>query len=265
MLPFFVNRLGRAIFALGKLTLMTKDGDFLQRARPLLGEQGVERLQLLRVIIFGVGGVGSWCAEALARSGVGSLTLVDPDHISSSNINRQLPALTSTLGRLKAEVMQERLLDINPRASVLALPLRYTADTAPQFHIETYDYVVDAIDTLTDKAALILHATSLTATVGSPLLVSSMGAGRRIDPTMVRVADFWKVQSDPLAALLRKRFRHTATLPQSPFQCVYSQELPKAIIPAQTVETVAERPPNASLCPVTATFGMTIASLIIKE
>ncbi len=238
-------------------TLARQDGDFLQRIRPLLGEHGVERLRRLRVIVFGVGGVGSWCAEALVRSGVGSLTLVDPDCVSPSNINRQLPALASTLGRLKVEVMRERLLDINPQASVLALPLRYTSDTASQFSLETYDYVVDAIDTLSDKAALILHATSLTASKGSPLLVSSMGAGRRTDPTQVRVADFWKVQGDPLAALLRKRFRHNATLPQSPFQCVYSQELPKEATPER-------HPLNASLCPVTATFGMALASLIIK-
>ncbi|MCD8266049.1 MAG: tRNA threonylcarbamoyladenosine dehydratase [Prevotellaceae bacterium] len=232
--------------------------DFLQRVIPLLGEEGVERLRRLRVIVFGVGGVGSWCAEALARSGVGRLTLVDPDSVAPSNLNRQLPALSSTLGRLKVEVMRERLLDINPQASILSLPLRYTSETAQQFSLETYDYVVDAIDTLTDKAALILHATGLTASKGSPILLSSTGAGRRIDPTQVRTADFWKVQGDPLAALLRKRFRHSGVLPQAPFQCVYSLEPPKEAIPER-------QPLNASLCPVTATFGMTLASLIVKE
>ncbi|MCD8302123.1 MAG: tRNA threonylcarbamoyladenosine dehydratase [Prevotellaceae bacterium] len=234
-------------------------GDIFQRARALVGEELMVRLARCRVLLFGVGGVGSWCAEALVRSGVGCLTLVDPDIVVASNCNRQLPATSSTIGRAKAEVMRKRLLDINPRANVTALTLRYTAETAQDFHIEDYDIVVDAIDSLADKARLILHVTGAGSGRHCPVLLSSMGAARRLDPTRVRVAEFWHVQGDPLAALLRKRFRHEGTLPAREFRCVYSLE---PALPAAT--GVDGKALNASLCHVTAVFGMTLAWEAIK-
>ncbi len=208
-----------------------------------------------RVVLFGVGGVGSWCAEALVRSGVGRLTLVDSDRVEPTNCNRQLHATSSTLGRAKVNVMRERLLDINPRAEVKALPLRYTAETADTFSLGDYDFVVDAIDSLADKLHLILYATRLTSLQGSPRLLSSMGAARRTDPTQVRVAEFWQVKGDPLASSLRKQMRRNGTLPHCPFLCVHSTEPP---LP------VAGQSPSGSLCQVTATFGMTLAAQVIS-
>ncbi len=233
--------------------------DIFQRARALVGEELMARLAECQVLLLGVGGVGSWCAEALVRSGVGNLTLVDPDLVTASNCNRQLPATSSTIGLAKAEVMRERLLDINPKANVIALPLRYTAETAQDFHVENYDIVIDAIDSLTEKAQLILHVTGAGAAGRSSILLSSMGAARRLDPTQVRVAEFWHVKGDPLAALLRKRFRHEDTLPAREFHCVYSLE------PALPASTGADgKALNASLCHVTAVFGMTLAWEAIK-
>lgn len=132
---------------------------FFSRTELLLGAQPMQRLAATKVIIFGLGGVGSWCAEALVRSGVGHLTLVDPDLVDPSNVNRQLPALTSTLGRPKVEVLRERFLDINPQAEIVARCERFTANTAPAFHIEQFDYVIDAIDSIADKLELILLCT----------------------------------------------------------------------------------------------------------
>ncbi len=229
--------------------------DYLERARALVGEQALQRLAATSVALFGVGGVGSWCAEALVRSGVGRLLLVDPDCVEASNCNRQLPATSSTIGVPKVEAMRRRLLDINPQARIEASVARYTAETASLFSLEAFDFVVDAIDSLSDKAHLILHATSLNARNGRPRLLSSMGAARRKDPTLVRISEFWRVKGDPLAALLRKRFRHDGTLPASKFLCAHSLEDPAP--PTGTV--------NASLCTVTATFGMALASVIVNN
>lgn len=159
------------------------ENEIFDRAELLLGTEKMERLGRLRVILFGVGGVGSWCAEALVRTGVGHITIVDSDVVATSNINRQLPATTLTVGRSKVEVMAERLRSINPDCEITARAERFTASTEAQFPLDGYDVVVDAIDSVADKALLILRATEQRGV----RLFSSMGAARKLDPTRVRV------------------------------------------------------------------------------
>ena len=225
------------------------------RAELLLGKQAMERLSEKRVIIFGTGGVGSWCAESLLRSGIVHLTLVDNDVVAVSNINRQLPATSSTVGREKVDVLRERLLDINPEADIQVSRQRYTAETSALFQIESYDYVIDAIDSLQDKAELILHATSLPV-----VLFSSMGAALKMDPTMIQVAEFWKVKGCPLGAALRRRFKRMKRFPSRKFLCVFSEER----LDNQVCED-AEPRANGTMMHVTASFGLVLASLVIRD
>lgn len=230
--------------------------EIFDRAEMLLGTDAMERLRDTRVIVFGVGGVGSWCAEGLVRTGVGHITVVDPDCVVPSNVNRQLPATTLTIGRPKVEVMRERLLAINPEADVVARQERYCADTADSFPLEQYDYVIDAIDSVADKALLILNATSATGTT----LFSSMGAARKLDPQRIRVAEFWQVKGCPLAAALRQRFKRGGVYPRRKFKAVYSDEVrPNRHDPADGTHT------NGSLVHITAIWGMTLASLVINH
>ena len=246
---------------------METRAEIWSRTEALLGEDGMSSLRRMRVIIFGVGGVGSWCAEALVRSGVGHLTLVDPDVVCYSNINRQLPATLSTVGRAKVEVLRERFLTINPEAEIIARQEAYTAYTAHLFDLSSYDYVIDAIDSLRDKAELILNTLK-----GESVLLSSMGAARKFDPTKVQVAEFWKIEGDPLARALRKWFKHAERYPERKFRCVYSNEIvnssPKvgevAALLTEEYET-QHTPLKGSLMPVTATFGLVLASSIINS
>lgn len=223
------------------------------RAELLLGEEKMESLARTRVILFGVGGVGSWCAEALIRTGIGSLTMVDPDVVVTSNINRQLPALHSTLGMPKVEALKKRLKDINPEANISALQMRYSADTADEFDFSRYDFVIDAIDSLADKALLIRRATACRTTT----LLSSMGAARKVDPSRVRVAEFWQVKGCPLAAALRQRFKRSGEYPARKFKVVYSDEV------RPNLRANAEA--NGSLMQITAAWGLTLASLVINS
>ncbi len=228
---------------------MSDNTHIFSRTEMLMGAEAMERLRRTRVVVFGLGGVGSWCAEALVRSGVGHLTMVDPDYVDVTNINRQLPALSSTLGRPKVEVLRERFLDINPEAEIVARQERFTADTAASFEIEKFDYVIDAIDSIQDKIELILSTTHYPL----PTLYSSMGAARKMDPQQVRVTEFWKVDGCPLAATLRKRMRKQKRFPERKFKCVWSPERND------------DAQPKGTLMPVTATFGLTLASLVIKD
>lgn len=221
------------------------------RAELLLGEGKMERLRQTRVILFGVGGVGSWCAEALVRTGIGHLTVVDPDDVAPSNINRQLPATVLTISRPKVEVMAERLREINPDCEIIARRERYCAETEGVFPLEGFDYVIDAIDSVADKALLILRATS---TPGVTLL-SSMGAARKLDPGRIQVAEFWQVKGCPLAAALRSRFKRQGVFPRRKFKCVFSDEVRPNGCPDG---------PNGSLMQITATWGMRLAALLIN-
>ena len=194
--------------------------EIFSRQELLLGTEAMEHIASVSVIIFGVGGVGSWCAESLVRSGVRHLTIVDSDTVCITNVNRQLMATTSTVGQVKVDVMKRRLLDINPEAEIEAICGVYSEETADQYDLDSYDYVIDAIDSLRDKACLILRATQSTAT-----FFSSMGAALKMDPTKIDVAEFWKVKGCPLAAALRRKFKHAKTFPSRKFRCVYSEEL----------------------------------------
>lgn len=193
----------------------------LRRSQLLMGQDVMDRIAEQKVIIFGVGGVGSWCAESLVRSGIRHLTIVDSDRVCITNINRQLMATTKTVGRVKTDVLRERLLDINPSAEIMAIQGIYSADTRQDYHLEQYDYIIDAIDSLKDKADLILTATRLQGVT----FFSSMGAALKMDPTRIHVAEFWKVTGDPLARALRQRFKRDKQFPAHKFSCVYSDEL----------------------------------------
>lgn len=219
-----------------------------QRAELLLGSETMELMAQQRVIIFGVGGVGSWCAEALVRTGIRQLTIVDFDRVDITNVNRQLMATTRTVGQVKVEALKERLLSINPDAEIVALQQVFTEETAADFHLDSYDYIIDAIDSLKDKALLILMACQTKAR-----FFSSMGAALKLNPTKIQVAEFWKVKGDPLARALRNRFKKDKCFPRRKFQCVYSDE------------AVSTTNGKGSLVQITATFGMTLASLVIGD
>lgn len=232
----------------------------------LAGAEGMEALRDARVAVFGTGGVGSWTAECLARSGVGHIDLIDADVVAESNVNRQLMALTSTIGLPKAEVLAARLRDINPDAEVTTRVERYCAAEADSFALPSYTHIVDAIDSLADKADLILRVTSLKG----PVLFSSMGAARRLDPSRVMVDEFWKVKGCPLAAALRHRFRRSGQRPARKFKCVYSDEQPVErrhdmgadLSGAMTYDKVAV---NGAACHITAIFGMTLGALVVND
>lgn len=253
----------------------------LHRTALLLGDKAVKEISSKRVIIFGVGGVGSWCAESLVRTGIKHLTIVDSDCVCATNCNRQLMATSKTIDRVKVGAMKERLLEINPNAEIVAVQRIYQAEEAESFHLEQYDYVIDAIDSLKDKAHLILHATELSRKIKRGELTgegiamrltffSSMGAALRIDPTKIRVSEFWKVKNDNLARALRNRFKRNKQAPAMKFQCVYSEEPPMqnqgenrplatAAVSFQKAQT------NGSLSHITAIFGFTIAGLVIQD
>ena len=198
---------------------MSLEQEIFNRTELLLGKDMMARISSVRVIVFGVGGVGSWCAESLVRSGIRHITIVDSDRVSVTNINRQLQATTRTVGQVKVDVLKERLIEINPDTEITAIQEIYSAENSSLFDISSYDYVVDAIDSLTNKTELILETTRTKAK-----LFSSMGAALKIDPTMISVAEFWKVRGCPLAAALRRKMKK-GEMPAKKFLCVYSEEL----------------------------------------
>lgn len=216
-----------------------------ERTIQAIGEAAFERLQNARVILFGVGGVGGWCAEALVRSGLKHLTIVDFDVVNPSNINRQVVATSANVGEAKVEAMRKRLLEINPEADITALPLRYPCATLETLNFNQFDYVIDAIDSVPDKALLIYNASCSSAT-----LFSSCGAGRKVDTTAIRVSEFRKVEGCPLARALRTRMKKEGLFPQKKFQCVWSPEISTA---------------SGTIAPVVGVFGMTLADLVIRD
>ena len=244
--------------------------EIFSRTELLLGKETTTSITQKRVIIFGVGGVGSWCAESLIRSGIHHLTIVDSDHVCATNINRQLMATTETVGRPKVEVLKERLLTINPDAEINALQQVYCAETAASFHIETFDYVIDAIDSLENKALLIRHACETPAT-----LFASMGAALKMDPLKIDITEFWKVKGCPLAKALRQKFKKSKQFPAKKFKCVYSEELLEnqgADTFHETTETLAEHDwhaskvhTNGTVAHTTAIFGFMLAGLVIQD
>lgn len=238
---------------------MNTDFEFLARVERLLGASALQEVTQKRVIVFGVGGVGSWCVESLVRSGIQKITIVDSDCVCVSNLNRQLMATTRTVGLAKVDVLKERLLQINPSAEIDARREVFSAETAESFKLDEYDYIIDAIDSLKDKAHLILCACKTKAT-----FFSSMGAALKLDPTKIQVAEFWKVQGCPLARALRTKFRSMHILPAKKFKCVFSEEL------LQNQGGTDESDPrkaqiNGALSHITAIYGFTIAGLVIQD
>jgi len=220
-----------------------------ERTIQLLGQQAFERLQNTRVILFGVGGVGGWCAEALVRTGLGHLTIVDFDKVSPSNINRQVVATSENIGQSKVEEMRKRLITICPEADIVAIDKRYSAETAADFDLSQYDYIIDAIDSVDDKMLLIYNATCNLSPVTCHL-ISSMGAARKTDISQIRVSEFWKVEGCPLARALRTKMKKSGLLPQRKFQCVWSPEISSD---------------SGTLASVVGVFGMYLTNLVIQD
>ena len=217
----------------------------------VLGESAIDALARARVILFGVGGVGSWCAEALVRTGLKHLTLVDFDRVAASNFNRQAMAETGTLGELKVAAMKRRLESISSEAEIEAVARRVDEASIPEFGLDRFDYVIDAIDSVADKAALISGATACP----SVTLFSSMGAALRLDPAQVRSGEFRQVAGDGLAKALRNRWRKAGGMPEKPFVCVYSAEAP----------LIGEQAGRGSVMTVTAAFGLKLAELVLSD
>ena len=234
--------------------------DEFSRTELLFGREGMERLARARVAVFGLGGVGGYAMEALARSGVGALDLVDSDRISLTNLNRQILATRRTLGQYKADAARDRVLEINPAAKVRACRVFYGPETAGTFDFTQYDYVVDAIDTVTGKLALIQQAQA----AGTPV-ISCMGAGNKLDPTAFRVADIYATSVCPLARVMRKELKKRGI---RQLKVVYSQEPPRTPEGALYQETLAgqERrqvPGSNGFTPSVA--GLILAGEVLKD
>ena len=227
--------------------------ELYKRTAMLIGEDKVNALKEKTVAVFGVGGVGGYVAEALARAGVGRIVLVDKDDVSDSNRNRQIIALCSTVGRPKVEVMGERILDINPEAKVEIKQCFFLPETAKEFDFSTYDYVVDAVDTVTAKIELAVSCKKH----GTPL-ISSMGTGNKLDPTAFKVADIYKTSVCPLARVMRRELKKRQI---DSLKVVYSEEEP--II--NSSETENKKPVPASISFVPSAAGLIIAGEVIKD
>lgn len=206
------------------------------RTQLLLGKEGMDRLANARVAVFGVGGVGGFTVEALARSGVGTIDLIDDDKVCLTNINRQIFALRSTIGKYKVDVAAERLRDINQKIQVNTYKTFYMPDTADQFDFTQYDYIVDAIDTITGKLEMVMQAHK----AGTPI-ICSMGAGNKLDPTAFRVADIYQTSVDPLARVMRHELRKRGI---KKLKVVYSEEPPM-----RPIEDMAISCRNHCVCP----------------
>lgn len=221
--------------------------DIFSRTERLIGEDALQKLKNSNIIIFGLGGVGSYTAEALARSGIGKMTVVDKDTVDITNINRQLYALRSTVGKPKAEVARERILDINPECEITAIQKMYLPENSEDFVLSQYDYIVDAIDNVTAKIDLAVKAEEL----GIPI-ISSMGTGNKLDPTAFKVSDIYKTSVCPLCRVMRTQLKKCGV---KKLKVVYSEEMPK---------TDGERTP-ASISFVPPAAGLIIAGEVIKN
>lgn len=256
--------------------VVSKEDAIYNRSERLLGRDMVEAMHACRVIVFGVGGVGSWCAEGLVRSGVTHITIVDSDTVCITNINRQLMATSENIGAVKVDELKRRLLAINPQAEVIAINGVYNEQTSAEYALDTYDYVIDCIDSLKDKASLLVNASRSGARV-----YSSMGAALKLDPTKVAVAEFWKVKGCPLARALRKKFKASGVYPRGKVMCVYSDELLENRGCSMECEQCPTRCPkadtddvgpgfvkgqvNGSLVHITAIFGFHLSGMVIMD
>lgn len=226
------------------------------RTERLLGADAMERLAASRVAVFGVGGVGGYAVEALARSGVGTLDLIDNDTVCESNLNRQIIALHSTLGQYKVDVAAQRARDINPDITVNAHKLFYTPETAGELDFRSYDYIIDAIDTVTGKLDLAVKAQEYQIPV-----ISSMGAGNKLDPGRFVVTDLAKTTMDPLARIMRKELKKRGI---RHLKVVYSTEKPIPVEPAETEESLRRTTPGSTAW-VPAAAGLILAGEVIRD
>lgn len=229
------------------------------RTAMLIGEENVRKLNYARVAVFGVGGVGGYVVETLVRCGVGALELVDNDVVSTSNINRQIIALHSTVGMAKTQAAKARALDINPDCKITTRECFFLPENADTFDFSTYDYVVDAIDTVSGKIALIERAKK----AGTPV-ISAMGAGNKLDPTAFKVADVSKTNVCPLARVMRRELKKRGI---DGVKCVYSEEMP---VERQTDENAGEKtaenkPIPASIAFAPSVMGIILASEVVKD
>ena len=228
------------------------------RTEILLGAEAVEKLQKSRVAVFGIGGVGGYTVEALARCGIGQLDLIDSDTVSVSNINRQILATHSSVGRLKVDVAKDRILDINPDCVVRTSPIFYLPETAAEFDFTQYDYIVDAIDTVTGKLQLVERAVA----AGTPI-ICSMGTGNKLDPAAFMVSDISKTSMCPLARIIRKELKKRGI---SHLKVVYSQE--EALTPDVDPEELArsgKRQIPGSVAFVPGAAGLILAGEVVKD
>lgn len=229
--------------------------DMFSRTRMLLGDLAMDRLKAARVAVFGIGGVGGHAVEALVRSGIGALDLIDSDRVALSNLNRQIIATHNTLGMRKVEAARDRILSINPDCQVKTYPMFYLPETADQFDFTQYDYVVDAIDTVAGKVQLIEAAQAAQVPV-----ISSMGAGNKLDPTAFRVADISKTSVCPLARVMRRELRKRGI---QHVKVVYSTEPP--LTPGPSDEETRRRSTPGSTAFVPAVAGLILAGEVIKD
>lgn len=233
------------------------------RVELMLGKATMEAIASARVAVFGVGGVGSWCVESLVRSGVRRLMLVDSDCVCTTNVNRQLMATSATIGQVKVDAIASRLREINPDVEFDLRQQIYDATTAESFDLTQWDYVIDAIDSLENKALLIRHALS----IPSVTLFSSMGAALKMDITQIRQTDFRKVEGDGLARALRQKFRRTGGIPERHFICVWSPEHRENLGEPDPDDklTFNKVRHNGTVMHTTATFGLALAGLVISD
>ena len=232
--------------------------ELFSRTHILLGDAAMERLQNARVAIFGVGGVGGYTAEALARSGIGALDLIDSDTVSLTNINRQILATHSTVGKWKVEVARDRILDINPQAQVTVHPVFYTPETADQFDLRQYDYIVDAIDTVTGKLCLAERAFA----AGTPI-ISCMGAGNKLCGTAFQVADISKTTVCPLARIMRKELKKRGI---SHMKVVFSTEEALTPVGAEAeAAAIGKRQIPGSTSYIPGIAGLLLAGEVIQD
>ena len=234
--------------------------DQFSRTRLLLGQEGMDKLAKARVAVFGVGGVGGYAVEALARSGVGALDLIDNDKVCLTNINRQIIATHKSIGQYKVDVAEERIKDINPGCTVRTYKTFYMPDTANQFNFYEYDYVIDAIDTVTGKIELVMQADKC----GTPI-ISSMGAGNKLDPVAFEVADIYKTSVCPLAKVMRRELKKRGI---KSLKVVYSKEEPIRPVedaPEEEREISQKRDIPGSTAFVPSVAGLIIAGEVIKD
>ncbi|MEF9969405.1 MAG: tRNA threonylcarbamoyladenosine dehydratase [Ruthenibacterium sp.] len=229
-----------------------------ERSALLLSQNGMEKLTAAHVAVFGVGGVGSYAVEALARAGIGQFTLIDPDIVSESNCNRQLVAMHSTIGQYKVDVAKAHILDINPQAKVDAKKLFYTVENAPELSLAPFDYIVDAIDTISAKIELIVRAKKENVPI-----ICAMGCGNKLDPTRFVVTDLYKTTFDPVAKILRHELRRRNV---TALKVVYSTEPARVPLTMQNdAVSFGKRQTPGSVSFVPGVAGLILAGVAVRE